>query len=108
VVDWKKEIKLSDLVGGKKDADADTPEAKAEGEPTSIWKKEISFGRKKAEKPEPDPVVEEVTPVEPGPAAVDLVQAYMPEEAPAPAPVEAPVVVDLQAVPPEDAVADVV
>jgi hypothetical protein len=29
VVDWKKEIKLSDLVGGKKDADADTPEANA-------------------------------------------------------------------------------
>jgi type IV pilus assembly protein PilM len=108
VVDWKKEIKLSDLVGGKKDADGDAPEAKAEGEPTSIWKKEISFGRKKAERPEPEPVVEELTPVEPGPAAVDLLQAYMPEEAPAPAPVEAPVVVDLQAVPHEDAVADVV
>jgi type IV pilus assembly protein PilM len=104
VVDWKKEIKLSDLVGGKKDADADTPEA--EGEPTSIWKKEISFGRKKAEKPEPEPVVEDAAPVEP--AAVDLVQAYMPEEPPAPAPVEEPVVVDLQAVRDEDAVADVV
>jgi type IV pilus assembly protein PilM len=108
VVDWKKEIKLSDLVGGKKDADADTPEAKAEGEPTSIWKKEISFGRKKAEKPEPEPVVEVAAPVEPGPAAVDLVQAYMPEEPPAPAPVEEPVVVELQAVPHEDAVAEVV
>ena len=106
MVDWKKEIKLSDLVGGKKDADGDTPGA--EGEPTSIWKKEISFGRKKAEKPEPEPVVEDSAPVEPGPAAVDLVQAYMPEEPPSPAPVEEPVVVDLQAVPHEDAVADVV
>jgi type IV pilus assembly protein PilM len=101
VVDWKKEIKLSDLVGGKKDADGDTPNAEGE---TSIWKKEISFGRKKAD---PESVVEEVTPVEPAPAAVDLVQAYMPEEPPAPAPVEEPVVLDLTAAH-EEAVADVV
>jgi type IV pilus assembly protein PilM len=106
VVDWKKEIKLSDLVGGKKDADGDTPEA--DSEPTSIWKKELSFGRKKTEKPDPDAVVEDVAPVEPGPAAVDLVKAYMPEEPPAPAPVEKPVVVELPAAAHEDAVADVV
>ena len=106
MVDWKKEIKLSDLVGGKKDADGDTPEA--DGEPTSIWKKELSFGRKKTEKPGPDAVVEDVAPVEPGPAAVDLVQAYMPEEPPAPAPVAEPVVVELPPAAHEDAVADVV
>jgi type IV pilus assembly protein PilM len=98
VVDWKKEIKLSDLVGGKKDADDETPTAEGE---TSIWKKEISFGRRKAEKPEAEPV-DGAVPVEAAPAAVDLVQAYMPEEPPAP-PAPAPVVL-----PHEEAVADVV
>ena len=106
MVDWKKEIKLSDIVGGKKEKD-EAP--KAEGE-SSIWKKEISFGRKKAEQPEP---AEEAVPVEPAPAAVDLVQAYMPEEpavaetALPPAPVE-PVVFDLAAAAHDDAVAEVV
>ena len=97
MVDWKKEIKLSDLVGGKKDPSA-------EGE-TSIWKKEISLGRKKAEQPEAEAVAH--VPAEPPPAAVDLVQAYMPEE-PAPAPAEEPVVLDLAPAAQEDAVAEVV
>jgi type IV pilus assembly protein PilM len=93
VVDWKKEIKLSDLVGGskKKQDKQSAPAAKAEAAPKprdekqSIWKKEISFGRKPkdvapAPVPEPEPgpdVVEEPA------AAVELVDAYV-------APVEAP------------------
>ena len=94
MVDWKKEIKLSDIVGGKKEP--------GEGE-TSFWKKEISLGRKKAEQPE----VEEPETVETAPA-VDLVQAYMPEE---PAPVElAPAAPEdtVLAAPHEEAVAEVV
>jgi type IV pilus assembly protein PilM len=80
MVDWKKEIKLSDLVGGgKKDDGADAADAGDQTEPTSIWKKEISFGRKKQPKPvEPAPRDE--------PAAVELVDAYVP-------PAEAEVVV---------------
>ena len=92
MVDWKQEIKLSDLVGGnkKKVQDATAPEAVesvVQGdrpEQTSIWKKEISFGRKKQPKPEPveaAPAVEaEATPLEPdAPAAVELVQHYAPQ-----------------------------
>jgi type IV pilus assembly protein PilM len=93
VVDWKKEIKLSDLVGGKKkEQDAAAPEAvepvvQADSpEQTSIWKKEISFGRKKQPKaapaevaPEVDVEAEATTPLEPdAPAAVELVQHYAP------------------------------
>ncbi len=62
MVDWKKEIKLSDLVGRKQKEPKPAPEPKsAKAEPTSIWKKEISFRRKpkapavKAA-PEPGPV----------------------------------------------------
>jgi type IV pilus assembly protein PilM len=119
MVDWKKEIKLSDLVGGgKKDEPADTPaDAGGDTEPTSIWKKEISFGRKK----QPKPV--EVTPPD-EPAAVELVDAYVPptepegvapepvvEPAPlaaAPAPAPEPVVAPAPLAAAPDPVADVV
>ncbi len=50
MVDWKKEIKLSDLVGGKKrerDAEPDDEPTIEKPQKTSIWKKEITFGRKK-------------------------------------------------------------
>jgi type IV pilus assembly protein PilM len=89
VVDWKKEIKFSDLVGGKKkEQDAVAPEAVepvVQADPpeqTSIWKKELSFGRKKQPKREPVEVAPEVQapPLEPdAPAAVQLVQHYAPE-----------------------------
>ena len=77
MVDWKKEIKLSDLVGRKKNDDTAAPEAveavEAVEQPqqTSIWKKEIGFGRKKPPKPA------DVAPDQP--AAVDLLGAYVPE-----------------------------
>jgi type IV pilus assembly protein PilM len=74
VVDWKKEIKLSDLVGGKKKDDAAAPEAVdavEQPQQTSIWKKEISFGRKKPPK--------QVDAVPDKPAAVELLDAYIPE-----------------------------
>ena len=71
MVDWKKEVKLSDLVGGKKKRqDTAAPEAVEavvqadKTEQTSIWKKELSFGRKKQPKAEPvedTPEVEEQT-----------------------------------------------
>src|SRR6188508_2415977 len=89
MVDWKKEVKLSDLVGGKKkQQDAAAPEAvdavvqADKPEQTSIWKKEVSFGRKKQPKPEPvatPPAVEEQTLELDAPAAVELVQHYAPE-----------------------------
>ena len=89
MVDWKKEVKLSDLVGGKKkQQDAAAPEAVEsvvqadKSEQTSIWKKELSFGRKKQPKAEPvedTPVVEEQTLELDAPAAVELVQHYAPE-----------------------------
>jgi type IV pilus assembly protein PilM len=88
VVDWKKEVKLSDLVGGKKkQQDAAAPEAVEavvqadQTEQTSIWKKELSFGRKKQPKAEPvedTPGVEEQTLELDAPAAVELVQHYAP------------------------------
>jgi type IV pilus assembly protein PilM len=90
MVDWKKEVKLSDLVGGKKkQQDAAAPEAVEavvqadKPEQTSIWKKELSFGRKKQPKAEPvedtPPEVEEQTLELDAPAAVELVQHYAPE-----------------------------
>ena len=89
MVDWKKEVKLSDLVGGKKkQQDAAAPEAVEavvqadKPEQTSIWKKELSFGRKKQPKAEPvedTPEVEEQTLELDAPAAVELVQHYAPE-----------------------------
>ena len=92
MVDWKKEIKLSDLVGGKKKQDATAPEAVEPVEPveqddrpapTSIWKKELSFGRKKQPNAEPvevTPEVELTPPLQPdAPAVVELVQHYAPE-----------------------------
>lgn len=89
MVDWKKEVKLSDLVGGKKkQQDAAAPEAvdavvqADKPEQTSIWKKELSFGRKKQPKAEPvddTPEVEEQTLELDAPAAVELVQHYAPE-----------------------------
>ena len=89
MVDWKKEVKLSDLVGGKKkQQDAAAPEAVEavvqadKPEQTSIWKKEVSFGRKKQPKAEPvedTPEVEEQTLELDAPAAVELVQHYAPE-----------------------------
>ena len=91
MVDWKKEVKLSDLVGGKKkQKDAAAPEAVEavvqddKPEQTSIWKKELSFGRKKQPKAEPveeTPEVEEQTLALDAPAAVELVQHYAPEPA---------------------------
>jgi type IV pilus assembly protein PilM len=89
VVDWKKEVKLSDFVGGKKkQKDATAPEAVEpveqadRPEQTSIWKKELSFGRKKQPKAEPvedAPEVEAAPALEPDrPAAVELVQHYAP------------------------------
>jgi type IV pilus assembly protein PilM len=91
MVDWKKEVKLSDLVGGKKkQQDAAAPEAvdavvqADKPEQTSIWKKELSFGRKKQPKAEPvddTPEVEEQTLELDAPAAVELVQHYAPEPA---------------------------
>jgi type IV pilus assembly protein PilM len=89
MVDWKKEVKLSDLVGGKKkQKDAAAPEAVEavvqadKPEQTSVWKKELSFGRKKQPKAEPvatPPEVEEQTLELDAPAAVELVQHYAPE-----------------------------
>ena len=89
MVDWKKEVKLSDLVGGKKkQKDAAAPEAVEavvqadKPEQSSIWKKELSFGRKKQPKAEPvedTPEVEEQTLELDAPAAVELVQHYAPE-----------------------------
>ncbi len=89
MVDWKKEVKLSDLVGGKKkQKDAAAPEAVEavvqadKPEQSSIWKKELSFGRKKQPKAEPvehTPEVEEQTLELDSPAAVELVQHYAPE-----------------------------
>ena len=89
MVDWKKEVKFSDLVGKKKQQDATAPEAVEpvvqpdKPEQTSIWKKELSFGRKKQPKAEPvevTPEVEVTPPLEPdAPAAVELVQHYAPE-----------------------------
>ncbi len=92
MVDWKKEVKLSDLVGGKKkQQDTAAPEAVEaveavvqadKPEQTSIWKKELSFGRKKQPQPEPveeTPEVEEQTLELDAPAAVELVQHYAPE-----------------------------
>jgi type IV pilus assembly protein PilM len=89
MVDWKKEVKLSDLVGGKKkQQDATAPEAVEpvvqanQAEQTSIWKKELSFGRKKQPKGElveDTPEVEEQTLELDVPAAVELVQHYAPE-----------------------------
>ena len=91
MVDWKKEVKLSDLVGGKKkQQDAAAPEAVEpveqadRPEQTSIWKKELSFGRKKQPKVEPvaDTPEVETAPLEPeAPAAVELVQHYAPAPA---------------------------
>jgi type IV pilus assembly protein PilM len=89
VVDWKKEVKLSDFVGGKKkQKDATAPEAVEPVEQadrpqqTSIWKKELSFGRKKQPRAEPvedAPEVETAPALEPdAPAAVELVQHYAP------------------------------
>src|ERR671924_1389529 len=53
-MDWKKEIKLSDLVGRKR---APTPPAE---KPVPFWKKELSFRRKpKVEAPELRPVADE-------------------------------------------------
>jgi type IV pilus assembly protein PilM len=64
VVDFKKEIKLSDLFGGgKKKQSQDTPRAEPVAEPkTPFWKKEISLARKpKVESvPAPEPVAEPV------------------------------------------------
>jgi type IV pilus assembly protein PilM len=90
VVDWKKEIKLSDLVGGKKQKqDATAPEAvdaveQADApEKTSIWKRELTFGRKKQPTDaavEETPEVKTSPPLVPdAPAAVELVQHYAPE-----------------------------
>ncbi|HJV30149.1 MAG TPA: pilus assembly protein PilM, partial [Gaiellaceae bacterium] len=120
MVDWKKEIKLSDLVGGKKQQQnatapeavevveqSDQPEqssfwkkevtfgrkAKPDGEPkTSIWKKELSFGRKQQptdESADETPDTVETSPkLEPDvPAAVELIQSYLPEPAATVAPV---------------------
>jgi type IV pilus assembly protein PilM len=112
VVDWKKEISFG---GGKNDDDGSAEES---GEQTSVWKKELSFGRKKepkepkepkqpkAEKPAkpksetsmwkkeisfgrkpkdaaplPDPELEPALELEEQPAAMELVQAYVPAAA---------------------------
>jgi type IV pilus assembly protein PilM len=65
MVDWKKEIKLSDLVGKKKAGREPEPAFEEETEPkTSIWKREITFGRKKEKPGEAAPA-----PVEPTPEA---------------------------------------
>jgi type IV pilus assembly protein PilM len=107
VVDWKKDISFG---GGKKDDEAPAEEQtsiwkkelnfgrkkepKAEQEPkptseTSLWKKEISFGRKSKDvAPEPDAdFVEPARELEDQPAAVELVQAYLPAPVAAPEPV---------------------
>jgi type IV pilus assembly protein PilM len=121
VVDWKKEIKLSDLVGGKKQQQKAAPEAvelveqsdqpeqssiwkkevtfgrkaKPDGEAKpSIWKKELSFGRKQQptdESVDETPDIVETSPQhEPDvPAAVELIQSYLPEPAATAAPVPA-------------------
>ncbi len=91
MVDWKKEVKFSDLVGKNKQQDATAPEAVEpveqadRPEQTSIWKKELSFGRKKQPKDEPVEVTHELEatpPLEPdAPAAVELVQHYAPAPA---------------------------
>jgi type IV pilus assembly protein PilM len=54
-MDWKKEIKLSDLVGRK-----GAPKVASDEKPVPFWKKEISFRRKpKSEPPELQPVADE-------------------------------------------------
>jgi hypothetical protein len=86
MVDWKKEIKF----GGSKPKQQDaTAPAAVDGvvqpERTSIWKKELSFGRKPQPTNELDddtPVIEPSPPLEPDPpAAVELIQSYLPEPA---------------------------
>ena len=73
MVDWKKEIKLSDLVR-RKDAAAEAPaEARVEhaqpevdapaDDETPFWKKEISFSRKKEPNPAKQPKVKAEKPV---------------------------------------------
>src|SRR5438128_509068 len=44
-MDWKKEIKLSDLFGRKKTAEARTSEPAGAEKPVPFWKKEISLRR---------------------------------------------------------------
>jgi len=53
-MDWKKEIKLSDLVGRKRKPDAPAaPQPAAAEKPVPFWKKEISLGRKPKAEPAP-------------------------------------------------------
>ena len=114
MVDWKKEIKLG---GKKKQQDAtareavDAVEQPEKSEQTSIWKKELTFGRKPkpdsdlqtsiwkkelsfGRKPRPtdapvDLGDDETAPLDlDGPAAVELVQAYLPDSVAAGPPVE--------------------
>jgi len=79
VVDWKKEIKFGG--GAKKENDAPAAEST---ERTSIWKKEISFGRKPTGvTPDTEPeLVEPALDLEEQPTVVELVQAYAPEPVP--------------------------
>jgi type IV pilus assembly protein PilM len=107
VVDWKKDISFG---GGKKDDETPgeeqtsiwkkelslgrkkEPKAEREAKPkseTSVWKKEISFGRKsKDAAPEPEAdFVEPALELEDQPAAVELVQAYLPAPVAVPDPV---------------------
>jgi type IV pilus assembly protein PilM len=83
MVDWKKEIKF----GGKpKQQDATAPEAVddvVQSERTSIWKKEIKFGRKAQPAVDQEEETQDVEPhLEPDrPAAVELIQSYLPEPA---------------------------
>jgi type IV pilus assembly protein PilM len=55
-VDWKKEIKLSDLVGRKSAPKAPAAKTPPAEKPVPFWKKEISLGRKPKIEPEPVPV----------------------------------------------------
>ena len=110
MVDWKKEIKLSDLVGGAKKKEKETPElaealeSTPRAEQTSIWKKEISFKRKPKGQPAP---VEPEQEQEPEPeadvaaAAVERVNAYarpVVEPKPAPKPEAEPVAEEAQTI----------
>jgi type IV pilus assembly protein PilM len=101
MVDWKKEIKLSDLVRrGSSEPAESVPEPAKE---TSVWKKEISFRRKPKQEvaepvaapspvpvPAPAPVQQAppapapVAPAPPMPVPVALAQPMGPTPAPAP------------------------
>jgi type IV pilus assembly protein PilM len=90
---WKKEISFGrkkEPKTPKQPKQPKQPKAEKPAKPkseTSVWKKEISFGRKTKDAA-PEPEFEPALELEERPAAVELVQAYVPDAVPV---VEAPI-----------------